>query len=366
MQTAAVATNITNTTSVNRFKLRRGPQSGMSMASMPIIRDAILRAPLMSAEDEATAFAALGSALDAAWSAVCIALDDPEARPLDEDVDWDALLAAQAAARAQCKHAPHLAAVVRTAAKVDALVDHILRANLRIVRAVAAQLCRGNAGIMDIGDAVQEASIGFIKGIRRFQPDRGLRLCTFAIQWMRHHVGRARSDVSRTIRLPVHVEETSAAIAKACRKIGASDVSFDARSDLPRLAELSGRPEITIENALSAPRTISGSIPASKSSDAVDNRTLMDILPDDSEAAVDILADKQVHRHLHRVIATALTERESYVLTRRYGLDGEEIDTLSDIGTHLGLSRERIRQIEIIALNKARRACPFLSIAVGV
>lgn len=361
MQTAVATTN-TIAKSPNRFKLRRGSQASMSLASMPIIKDAILRAPLMSAEDEAEAFRALSLALDAAWSAVCVALDS-DARPREEDVDWTALLAAQATARAQCKHAPHLAAVVRTAAKVDALVDHILRANLRMVRTVAAQLCRGNAGIMDLGDAVQEASIGFIKGIRRFQPDRGLRLCTFAIQWMRHHVGRARSDVSRTIRLPVHVEETSAAIAKACRTM---DASFEARSDLPRLAELSGRPEITIENALSAPRTISGSIPASKSSDGADNRTIMDILPDDAEAAVDILADKQVHRHLHRVIATALTERESYVITRRYGLDGGEIDTLSDIGTHLGLSRERIRQIEIIALNKARRACPFLSVAVGV
>ncbi len=364
MQTAAVATNIT---SVNRFKLRRGPQAGMSMASMPIIRDAIIRAPLMSAEDEAAAFAALGSAIDAAWSAVCVALDDPEARPLADDVDWEALLAAQAAARAQCKHAQHLAAVVRTAGAINALVDHILRSNLRVIRAVAAQLCRGNAGVMDIGDAVQEASIGFIKGIRRFQPGRGLRLCTFAIQWMRHHVGRARSDVSRTIRIPVHVEETSAALAKASRKMGAMDAASAAQSDLPRLAELAGRPEITVMNTLSTPRTVSGSIPASsKYSDGGDNRTLLDMLPDESAAAVDILGDNQVHKHLHRVIATALTERERYVLTRRYGLDGEDVDILENIGAHLGLSRERIRQIEVIAMNKVRRACPFLSIAVGV
>ena len=363
MQTAVAAA-----TNPNRFKLRRGPMTGISLASMPIIKDAILRAPLMTADEEAAAFAALGLALDAAWSAVCVALNDPEERPLADDVDWDALLAAQAAARAQCKHGPHLAEVVRTSAAVDALVDHILRANLRIVRAVAAQLCRGNAGIMDLGDAVQEASIGFIKGIRRFRPERGHRLSTFAVQWMRHHVGRARSDVSRTIRLPVHVEETASALVKASRKMGAMDVASAARADLPRLAELADRPEVTIENVLGAPRTVSGSIAASsnKSSDGGDNRTLMDMLPDDAEAVVDILADKQVHKHLHRVLATALTERESYVLTRRYGLDGEDVDTLVDIGARLGLSRERIRQIEVIALGKARRACPFLSVAVGL
>ncbi len=362
MQTAVAAA-----TNPNRFKLRRGPMTGLSIASMPIIKDAILRAPLMTADEEATAFAALGLALDAAWSAVCVALDDPDARPY-EDADWDALIAAQATARAQCKPGQHLAAVVRTAASVDALVDHILRANLRIVRAVASQLCRGNAGIMDLGDAVQEASIGFIKGIRRFQPGRGTRLSTFAVQWMRHHVGRARSDVSRTIRLPVHVEETASALVKASRKMGAMDVASAVRADLPRLAELTGRPEITIENAISVPRTVSGSVAASsnKFSDGGDARTLMDMLPDDAAAAVDILADKQVHRHLHRVLATALTERERYVLTRRYGLDGEDVDILENIGAHLGLSRERIRQIEVIAMNKVRRACPFLSIAVGV
>jgi len=348
-----------------RFQVSKAPHARLAAEHMPIIREAILGAPLLTPEQETAFFVRIASALDAAWDAVCAALDDPTCRPA-EDVDWDALRVGQSLAR-ECRTPALVAAVERTEARLSGLVDRLVRHNLRLVQGVAAQLMRWRHGSMGLDDAVQEASIGLVKAIRRFDPAKSGRLSTFAVQWIRHHVGRAHADTATTIRTPVHVSETVSALIHAARKMGALDIHEAARDDLPRLAALAGRSPTTIENSLSSPRVISGDASASRytSNGDENTRTILDMAADPAPAAVDTLADAEVRRHV-QAAAAALPDRERLVLTRRFGLDGEDPETLVQVGDRLGVSRERARQIETLALRRARAAVPFLAVAVGL
>lgn len=331
-------------------------------ANMSILSDAV--APVMTAEEEAAAFTRRDVCLDAAWSAALMVTGGD--RPA-KDVDWQALRTAQAEALAVANPG-EAAAITRTEAALSRTVDRIVRSNLPLTVAVAAQLMRARIGSMDVDDAVQEANIGLVKAIRRFDVSRGLRLSTFAVQWMRHHVGRAYVDTGKTIRLPSHINETANALRRAAREMGAFDAAEAVNTDIDRVAAISGRTIARITAAVSMlPRVRSGDekMHSQQSSNESDNRTLFDLIADPTPAADSTIADAQVCAQVRRAVDT-LPATHAIILRRRFGLDGTEPETLQQIAETFDLSRERIRQIEVVALRRAAKACPGLAGVVSL
>lgn len=358
MQTAPAAT------SRHRFHVHpvRIHRPDDDRAGMRILSDAVM--PSMSAEDEAAAFANLGACLDAAWSAALAVIGGD--RPA-KDGDWQALRNAQAEALA-VSNPGETSAIRRTEASLKRSVDRLVRANIPLTIAVATQLIRSRPGSMSVDDAVQEASIGVLKAIRRFDVSKGLRLSTYAVQWMRHHVGRAYVDTGKTIRIPSHINETGNAIRRAAREMGAHDVASAIASDLPRVAALAGRTVKAVIANSTLPRAFSGEekMPGVRSHyEDSDTKSMFDLVPDPTPAADVTIADEQVHSQLLRAVDT-LPATQAIVLRRRFGLDGNEPETLQQIAETFDLSRERIRQIEVAALRRAAKACPGLAGVVSL
>lgn len=363
MQTVATAATAA-TAARNRFRVQP-PRVRLlgdpARADMRLISDAVT--PAMTAEEEVAAFTRRDACLDAAWGAVLMVLGGE--RP-SGDRDWQALRDAQALALAVANPREETA-IIRTEAALRRSVDRIVRTQLALTAAIASQLMHARPGSMGVDDAVQEANIGLLKAIRRFDASRGLRLSTFAVQWMRHHVGRAYVDTARTIRLPSHINETGNALRRAAREMGAMDVASACASDMASVARISGRSVDRITTTITAPRTRSGDevLRSSQANSEGDSRTLFDLVADPAPAPVDTIADEQVCAQVRRAVDT-LPATHAIILRRRFGLDGDDPETLQQVGERFNLSRERIRQIEVVALSKARKACPGLAGVVSL
>jgi len=219
-------------------------------------------------------------------------------------------------------------------------------ANLRLVISLAKSFC--NRGL-PISDLLQEGNIGLMKAAERYDYRTRCRFCTYASWWIKQSIVRSLSDQSRIIRLPVHLTQTIHLATRAhqqlfqknCREPSLEEVGVEIGTDhvqLGQLLNISKNPA-----SLSTPLT----------EDA--EGSLTDVLPDNSQPSpVDCAEAQQRHEQLLKAVAE-LTERERRVINMRFGLGDEKEKTLEQVGSILGLTRERIRQIEKHALSRLRR-----------
>jgi RNA polymerase sigma factor (sigma-70 family) len=221
----------------------------------------------------------------------------------------------------------------------------LIHSNLRLVVSIARRYQGHGLSLLDL---IQEGSLGLMRAVDKFDPSRGLKFSTYATYWIRQSVGRAIADQGRTVRLPVHLGERLSRLARVRQQLTQS-LDRD-----PTTEELAAESGLTLEQVVRAERA--ALTPASLDEPHTEDGTgsLADMISDPLDPSP---LDRVTHSLLRDDLREALSNlspREHHILRLRYGLDGESAHTLEEIGRRLGLTRERVRQLEGEALRKLR------------
>jgi RNA polymerase primary sigma factor len=226
----------------------------------------------------------------------------------------------------------------------------LIESNLRLVMAITRNYTKANVPLLDL---IQEGNLGLIRAVEKFDYKLGYKLSTYATWWIRQAITRALADQGRTIRLPVHVADQVRRLLRARRQL-AQKLNRE-----PSLAELAKETQQSEERVRELLELVEN--PVSLETPVGDGESLYGDLIEDVNALAphEQSADQARARELAGALEK-LNPRMRRVLALRFGLDGEIPQTLEEVGSQLGITRERVRQLETRALRELRVAAPGL------
>jgi len=225
--------------------------------------------------------------------------------------------------------------------------ERLINSNLRLVVSIAKKYI-GKSKNLTLLDLIQEGNIGLTKAVDKFDWRRGLKFSTYATYWIKQAINRALSDQARTVRLPVHIIETLYRLNKVKKRLNA----LLHRDPTPEeLASEMGLPTSKIQKLLKyLPDVVSLETPIGEEGDSL----LKELLPDLSSVSPEKHASLKVLKEQLKKAIHDLSPKERRIISLRYGLEDGVEHTLEEIGKIFGITRERVRQIEIRALEKLK------------
>ena len=234
----------------------------------------------------------------------------------------------------------------------EAAKRRLIECNLRLVMSITRNYTRAGVPLLDL---IQEGNLGLIRAVEKFDYKLGYKLSTYATWWIRQSVTRALADQGRTIRLPVHVAEQTRKVLRA-RRILAQKLNRDPL--IPEIAKESGFPPERVQELLELIED-----PVSLETPVGDGESIFgDLIEDTKSDQPDAATAKMLRSRELAGALRRLNPRMRRVLALRFGLDGESPQTLEQVGNGLGITRERVRQLEARALRELRQVAPGLQL----